>query len=440
MSGLQGNDARIVRDAEPVFTGRTSTNPPDHVPCLPTLGVRSSLSSYLALTCIAPLCIESRMNLNKSLVAASVTPLVLAVLTERDSYGYAIIKRVAELSGGHLQWTDGMLYPVLHRLERQGLITAKWGQSEHGRQAQVLSHHQAGPSTARGRAETMARRRSDAEGPLDEARASHDDSRRARLARNADCPVARVRAPPTGYPRRRHRGTGGSFTGRGDRPHGMRPRGRRGLPRRSQAHGEPRRRIARVRKRALRAFMETAGHVTRGRRAAAGSGPHRGARRHGPRIRRCIGRQAPRILLASAIQRATQGFFVRNASLFVLPSAHGIFPVEARDFDRGSRLVGAGVSWPPPYSSNAFPFTPGSDTQVLTAVHLPIALWLLVGIAYVGEPWFASNRRMDFVRFSGELSIYYVLIALGGGVLHSVHAADLLLYRHACRMDQFQNG
>jgi PadR family transcriptional regulator, regulatory protein PadR len=73
------------------------------------------------------------MDLGKDLVAASATPLVLAILAEGDSYGYAIIKRVTELSGGHLQWTDGMLYPVLHRLERQGLVTAKWGASESGR-------------------------------------------------------------------------------------------------------------------------------------------------------------------------------------------------------------------------------------------------------------------------------------------------------------------
>lgn len=73
------------------------------------------------------------MNLNKDLVAASATPLVLAILAEGDSYGYAIIKRVAELSSGQLQWTDGMLYPVLHRLERQRLVAAKWGQSEIGR-------------------------------------------------------------------------------------------------------------------------------------------------------------------------------------------------------------------------------------------------------------------------------------------------------------------
>jgi PadR family transcriptional regulator PadR len=73
------------------------------------------------------------MEFGKDLVAASATPLVLAILAEGDSYGYAIIKRVAELSGGQLQWTDGMLYPVLHRLERQGHVAAKWGLSETGR-------------------------------------------------------------------------------------------------------------------------------------------------------------------------------------------------------------------------------------------------------------------------------------------------------------------
>jgi transcriptional regulator len=73
------------------------------------------------------------MDMGKDLIAASATPLVLAILAEGDSYGYAIIKRVEELSGGHLQWTDGMLYPVLHRLERQGWVSAKWSESENGR-------------------------------------------------------------------------------------------------------------------------------------------------------------------------------------------------------------------------------------------------------------------------------------------------------------------
>ncbi|HEY6214368.1 MAG TPA: helix-turn-helix transcriptional regulator [Vicinamibacterales bacterium] len=84
------------------------------------------------------------MDVSKDLVAASTTPLVLAILAEGDSYGYAIIKRVAELSGGHLQWTDGMLYPVLHRLERQGFVAAKWHESEIGRRRKYYRITKAG--------------------------------------------------------------------------------------------------------------------------------------------------------------------------------------------------------------------------------------------------------------------------------------------------------
>ena len=73
------------------------------------------------------------MDFGKDLVAAAATPLVLAILAEGDSYGYAILKRVRELSGGELNWTDGMLYPVLHRLERAGLVEAKWDHAESGR-------------------------------------------------------------------------------------------------------------------------------------------------------------------------------------------------------------------------------------------------------------------------------------------------------------------
>src|SRR6185369_1768022 len=67
--------------------------------------------------------------------------------------------------------------------------------------------------------------------------------------------------------------------------------------------------------------------------------------------------------------------------------------------------------------ANIFSFRANGDTERLTVLHLPIALWLVIGLAYVGSRWFASGRRMDFVRFSGELAIYYALIALGGIVL-----------------------
>ena len=73
------------------------------------------------------------MRIDKDLVAASATPLVLGILAEGESYGYAIVKRVNDLSDGHMQWTDGMLYPLLHRLERLGLVEASWGVSDVGR-------------------------------------------------------------------------------------------------------------------------------------------------------------------------------------------------------------------------------------------------------------------------------------------------------------------
>lgn len=73
------------------------------------------------------------MKLSKDLVAASATPIILSLLREGESYGYAIIQRVQELSGGDIEWTDGMLYPILHRLEAEGLVRARWGESESGR-------------------------------------------------------------------------------------------------------------------------------------------------------------------------------------------------------------------------------------------------------------------------------------------------------------------
>lgn len=74
------------------------------------------------------------MRIDKDLVAASATPLVLGILAEDESsYGYAILKRIRDLSDGKMAWTDGMLYPLLHRLERQGLIAASWQKSPEGR-------------------------------------------------------------------------------------------------------------------------------------------------------------------------------------------------------------------------------------------------------------------------------------------------------------------
>ncbi|HEX7103128.1 MAG TPA: permease prefix domain 1-containing protein [Nitrolancea sp.] len=110
------------------------------------------------------------------------------------------------------------------------------------------------------------------------------------------------------------------------------------------------------------------------------------------------------------------GFYARNVSLFVLPLLTGYF-VWKRSLDTRTlrwlvaAFIVAGVI------VNVYPFASEGSTEVLTALHLPIALWLAVGIAYAGGRWNQVAGRMDFIRFSGELFIYYVLIALGGGVL-----------------------
>ena len=77
--------------------------------------------------------------IRKELVAASAEPLILALLAKGESYGYAIIQEVKARSDGKLNWTDGMLYPVLHRMERRGLIKARWGESETGRKRKYYS-------------------------------------------------------------------------------------------------------------------------------------------------------------------------------------------------------------------------------------------------------------------------------------------------------------
>jgi hypothetical protein len=110
------------------------------------------------------------------------------------------------------------------------------------------------------------------------------------------------------------------------------------------------------------------------------------------------------------------GFYARNLSLFVLPLLTGYFAWKRRLDGRtlcwlAAAFVAAAVL------ANVYPFEPEGSTEVLTALHLPIALWLVVGIAYAAGRWRQVEGRMDFIRFSGEFLIYYVLIALGGGVL-----------------------
>ena len=80
----------------------------------------------------------------KELVAASAEALVLSILAKGESYGYAIIQEVRERSDDHLQWTDGMLYPVLHRMEEYGWIESRWEKMENGRKRKYYSLKQDG--------------------------------------------------------------------------------------------------------------------------------------------------------------------------------------------------------------------------------------------------------------------------------------------------------
>ena len=109
-------------------------------------------------------------------------------------------------------------------------------------------------------------------------------------------------------------------------------------------------------------------------------------------------------------------FYFRNMSFFVLPFLAGYFAWKRR-LDRAGCVRLAVAFAAAAVVVNVLPFTPEGHTQTLAALHLPIALWLAVGVAYAGGRWRNGGGRMDFVRFSGELFIYFVLMALGGGVL-----------------------
>jgi PadR family transcriptional regulator PadR len=93
------------------------------------------------------------VHITKDLVAASATPLVLGILADGESYGYAILKQVNDVSGGQLEWTEGLLYPLLHRLERLGHIEASWVTPPEGRRRKYYR------ITAQGRAELVEQRR-----------------------------------------------------------------------------------------------------------------------------------------------------------------------------------------------------------------------------------------------------------------------------------------
>jgi hypothetical protein len=109
-------------------------------------------------------------------------------------------------------------------------------------------------------------------------------------------------------------------------------------------------------------------------------------------------------------------WFLRDVGLFVLPVLAAYFAVLRRLPWRRAVLLGIIVA-ALTLVVNLFPFGTGTSTDLLVAIHLPVALWFVVGAAYVGGEVRSSSRRMDFIRFTGEWAIYYALIALGGAVL-----------------------
>src|SRR5258706_992760 len=94
--------------------------------CLGYAMPQKKLLTYLAVLCDGP------PMLSKELVAASTVPLVLSVLAQGESYGYALIQRVRDLSDGRITWTEGMLYPVLHWMADEGLVESEWKEAETG--------------------------------------------------------------------------------------------------------------------------------------------------------------------------------------------------------------------------------------------------------------------------------------------------------------------
>ena len=120
--------------------------------------------------------------------------------------------------------------------------------------------------------------------------------------------------------------------------------------------------------------------------------------------------------LAADFRDEEPTWLMRNIGLFVLPFLAGYF-ARRRRLDIRRWLLTAAPFVLVALVVNLYPYPAGSGTEILVALHLPVALWFVVAYPYMGGTIRSHERRMDFVRFTGEWAIYYVLIALGGGVL-----------------------
>ena len=336
------------------------------------------------------------MQIGKDLVAAAATPMVLGILAEGESYGYAILQRVSELSDGELEWSDGMLYPLLHRLERLGHVESAWHASPHGAAAQALPpertrrgglHRAATAVGCRepGAAAGVVRRGGGAPfagagvgGGADMRRPTGRGADRARgadssrAARRSTARRRRARGPPA-RPDRRARGIRLSL--------------RRGVPRRGEADGQPRRSLARVRPRALRPTVEAARH----RRAAARrSDPTRAVLAIALAVGAALAVHLPRLfgLTFGTAPEVSSSATSRCSCCRSSPRSSSCAAGRAR---HDHRRRGA-VRRSRPSSSTLYPFVPDGATQVLAAIHTAVALWIVTGIAYVDGDW-RSDRR-----------------------------------------------
>ena len=89
---------------------------------------------------------EIMAELSKDLIAASATPLILSILSVEESYGYQIIKKITEISDDRIHWKEGTLYPVLHKMEKSGIINSKWKVAENGRKRKYYQINKKGKS------------------------------------------------------------------------------------------------------------------------------------------------------------------------------------------------------------------------------------------------------------------------------------------------------
>ena len=362
------------------------------------------------------------MDIGKDLVAASATPLVLAILSEGESYGYAIIKRVDELSGGELQWTDGMLYPVLHRLERNGLVKAAWGRSETGRRRKYYR------LTDQGSEELANQRRQwqvvNRGPPLDPVPVVSTRAAGNLMPHPGGVPVLDERIGEwRAYVQRRQaieatdvdeledhlRSQVSDLQEAGLDPEeafliGVKRMGELDTLSREFAREHSERLWKRL---VVEGSAEGGTHWGREALVAVGLA-----------VAAAVAIKVPELFGLRIMDGgpAAESFYMRHASLFVLPFLAGYF---AWKRGMGARAVAALAA---PFvlgalAVNLLPFTPLGNTEVLAALHLPMALWLAVGVGYAGGAWRSHDQRMNYVRFSGEWFIYYALIALGGGVL-----------------------